>query len=83
MISVADLDAMQQAQPAREELVDIQTVHVDTSLPLTERFQAYIAQIKNPYHFRHCDSAVNITFAPDGPDLKTRLQNYFIACKQG
>jgi hypothetical protein len=83
MISIDDLNALQQTQPVREELVDIQTVHVDTSLPLTERFQDYIAQIKNPYHFLHGSSVINISFTPDGPDLTTCLKRYFIACKQG
>ena len=83
MISIDDLAILQQIQPAREELVDIQSVHIDTALPIAERVQNYIAQIKNPYHFLHGDSAVNISFAPDGTDLKTRLKNYFISCKQG
>jgi len=83
MISIDDLNALQHAQPAREELADIQTVHIDTSLPLAERYQKYIAQIKNPYHFRHGDSIINISFAPDGADLTTCLKRYFIACKQG
>ena len=82
MISIEDLKALQRAQPAREELVDIQSVRIDTALPPAERVQDYIAKIKNPYHFLHGDSAVHITFAPDGPDLKTRLKSYFIACKQ-
>lgn len=83
MISIDDLYALQHAQPAREELADIQTVHVDTSLPLAERYRDYIAQIKNPYHFRHGDSIINISFAPNGADLTTCLKRYFIACKQG
>jgi hypothetical protein len=82
MISIDDLIALQQTEPAHETLVDIQTVHIDTSLPIAERLQNYIAQIKNPYHFLHGDSVVNISFAPGGADLKTKLKNYFIACKQ-
>ena len=83
MISLEELDALQQAKPSRDDLVDIQNVHIDTSLPLVERIQNYIAQIKNPYHFRHGNSAVNISFASDGIELKTHLRNYFVACKQG
>lgn len=83
MISLADLETMQKAQPAREELMDIQTIHVDATLPLAERFRDYLAQVKNPYHFRHGDSVINISFAPDGADLTTCLKRYFVACKQG
>ena len=83
MISIDELNALQQTQPAREDLVDIQAVQIDISLPIAERVQDYIAQIKNPYHFLHGDSVVNITFASDGADLKTHLTNYFISCKQG
>ena len=82
MISVADLDALQANCPAREALVDIQDVHIDTTLPIAERVQDYIAKIKNPYHFLHGGSAVHIAFAPDGADLKSRLRSYFISCKQ-
>ena len=83
MISINDLAVLQQTQPAREDLVDIQNVHIDTALPVAERVQNYIAQIKNPYHFSYGDSVVNISFTPDGTDLKTRLKSYFISCKQG
>ena len=83
MISIAELETMQASRPAREALIDIQDVQIDTALPIAERAQDYIAKIKNPYYFLHGDSAVNISFAPNGADLKGRLRSYFISCKQG
>lgn len=77
------LEALQRERPPRSALVDIQTVTIDTSLPAAQRMQDYLAQIKNPYHFLHGDSEVRIRFAPEGPDLRSRLEAYFISCKQG
>jgi hypothetical protein len=58
MISIETLETLQQTQSAREELVDIQSVRIDTTLPIVERLQDYLAQIKNPYHLLHGDAIV-------------------------
>ena len=66
----------------RAELVDINTVHVDPTLPPAERAAQYIAQIKNPDCFLCNGVVVHLQFDPQGGDLKSHLKNYFIACKQ-
>jgi len=66
----------------RAALVDINTVHIDQSLPPIERAAQYIEQIKDPCRFLCNGVVVNLKFNPQGKDLKTHLTNYFIACKQ-
>ncbi len=34
------------------ELVDIETVHIDTNLSKEERIKSFLEQIKNPYCFK-------------------------------
>lgn len=57
----------------RDELVDISTIQIDTTLPRQERMESYLAQIKNPYCFKCGQMAVKVSFALDGPDLQERL----------
>ena len=82
MLSLTELDALRQTEPLRENLVDIQTVHVDPALSAIQRAEQYLRQIRNPYCFLCGDSVVRVRFAQDGGELKDRLKNYFISCKQ-
>jgi hypothetical protein len=74
-----DIDIM---EVERRNLVDIQTVRIDPSLPLLERIESYLAQIKNPYLFLCDDMIVKVCFKEDGKDLKSSLKNYFINTKK-
>ena len=67
----------------RAALVDINTVHIDPTLPPAERAADYIRQIKDPCCFLCNGAVVHLKFNPEGKDLKSHLKNYFIACKQG
>lgn len=46
-----------------EELVDMDTVKINQELPVAERVQDYIRQIKNPYCYKSHGVVVKITFA--------------------
>lgn len=56
------------------ELVDIQDVHVDPSLPREQRIAEYVRQIKNPYCFRCGNFVIHARFNPDGPSLEDCLK---------
>lgn len=57
-------------------LVDIKSVKIDTELPMLERLQSYIEQIRNPYCFL-CDGiVVKIDYAPTECTLEERLAGY-------
>ena len=60
----------------RDSLVDIRSVHVDTSLPKKERMLDFIRQIKNPYLFRHGKYVVKISFTDTDITLEQRLADY-------
>jgi len=47
----------------RDELVDINTVKINTDLPVKERVEDYISQIKNPYCYLDNGVIVKIGFS--------------------
>lgn len=47
----------------RSELVDISTVKINTELPVKERIEDYLRQIKNPYCYLDHGMVVRISFA--------------------
>ena len=42
----------------KDDLVDLNSVQIDGTLPIPERVNSFIQQIKNPYCFRIGDVAV-------------------------
>lgn len=46
-----------------EQLVDLRGVKIDPNLPSEERIRSFVAQIKNPYHFKVGDTVVRVSFA--------------------
>lgn len=66
----------------RSQLVDIQTIKLDKNLPAAQRAEQYLSQIKNPHCFLCGDSVVRLKFHEEGGELKDRLRNFFISCKQ-
>ena len=61
-----------------EDLVDIRTVHIDTSRPVHERILSFMVQIKNPYLFKVGDTPVKVEFNENGPSLQEALEAFFI-----
>lgn len=61
-----------------EDLVDIRTVHIDTSKPVLECILSFMVQIKNPYLFKVSDTSVKVEFDDDGPSLQKLLETFFI-----
>ena len=43
-------------------LVDIQNVKIDKTLPVKERAKSLVNQLGDPYHFKHGDITVHINF---------------------
>ena len=54
----------------KEDLVDISTVKINTDLPVKERVEDFIRQIKNPYCYLDHGVVVKISFAG-----KSKLQD--------
>lgn len=65
-----------------QELVDIQNISIDTNLPIAERLEKYLKEIKNPYHFSCGNLDVRVHFSSSGHDLSTHLKEYFLTCSR-
>ena len=61
------------------ELVDIQDVRIDTSLPVAEKIKSYQEQIKNDRCYRYEDTIVRVSFLDIGPSLTTRMKQYLLS----
>jgi hypothetical protein len=83
LFTANDLQKMSQTNEInREDLVNIEEVQIDQSLPVAQRMEEYLSQIKNPYHFRCGDAIVHLQFEDDASDLKSRLFHYFQSLKK-
>jgi hypothetical protein len=86
MLTLAELEQLTQIEiekADRRNLVDIQTIKIDSTQSVTERMESYLEQIKNPYLFLCDDTAVKIRFKQDGNDLKHKLKSYYTSTKKG
>ena len=61
------------------DLVDIQNIVIDETLPVSEKKKEYHKQIKNPECFRFGDTIVRISYAKSGPPMKDLLQQYLLS----
>ena len=62
-----------------DELVDIQNIQIDASLPVMEKKKSYYNQIKTPNCFRFGDMVVRVSFLDSGPSLQDRLKQYLLS----
>lgn len=60
--------------PSQDELVDIRSVAIDSSLSREERIAEFLTQIKNPYHFRCGAIEVHACYSSEGPSLSDCLK---------
>lgn len=54
---------------ARESLVDIRDVKLDSSMKQADRVRSFIQQVKNPYRFKVGDVVVNVAYTNGGATL--------------
>lgn len=60
---------------AKNELVDINTVHINSDLPVKERISDFLEQIKNPYCYIDGDTVVSVRFSNQG-SFESHLLQY-------
>lgn len=78
---LAEMSRMEINKLNKNELIDIQSVKIDTSLPSFERMENYLSQVKNPYCFMCGDTPVQISFKSDSKELGRLLEEYFMSLK--
>ncbi|MCL2399620.1 MAG: hypothetical protein FWC91_07765 [Defluviitaleaceae bacterium] len=61
------------------DLVDIQDVEIDLSLPVEEKIKSFKEQIKNPYLYRCDDTIIRISYAKTDVKLKDKVINYLLS----
>lgn len=71
---LADMRQQNIKEVNADDLVDIRTVSVDTSLPSEQRMMNYLEQVKNPYLFRCVDAVVSVRFSAGGTALDGLLK---------
>lgn len=59
----------------KNSLVNIDTVQIDTALPIEERMLNYLEQIKNPYCFLVGNVPVKVIFKDKGRTLDNAVRN--------
>ena len=59
----------------KDDLVDLNSVQIDGTLPIPERVNSFIQQIKNPYCFRIGDVAVKVVNKEDGPTFQQNIED--------
>jgi len=62
-----------------DDLVDIRTIKIDQSLPVSEKKRSYLSQIKNPELYRCGDTIVRISHVTTGVTLTDRLKQYLLS----
>ena len=67
---------------AKENLVDIRNVKLNTFAPVGERFGSFLNQIRNPYCFLYDNTPVRISFSDENHTLRERLKRYFVSRKR-
>ena len=59
----------------KDDLVDLNSVQIDATLPIPERANSFIQQIQNPYCFRIGDVAVKVVYKEDGPTFQQNIED--------
>lgn len=86
MVNLEQINTMQDVDIAtvdKSQLTDVSGIDFDNSLPQRERAAHILKPVKNPYCFRHGDTAVKVEFPEDGPPLQDVITNFLIRQKSG
>ena len=54
----------------KSQLVDLNSIQIDESKPVSERIESFLQQVKNPYCFRIGDVAVKVNYKNEGPTFQ-------------
>ena len=73
-----DIDAMKAVDIRnvdKSQLVDLNTVKIDDTKPVSERVESFLQQINNPYCFKIGDVAVKVYYKSEGPTFQQSFEN--------
>lgn len=64
------------------ELINVEQVEINTTLPTIERMLDYLEKVKNPYCFLCGETPVKVSFTENEIELRIRLKEYFLSLKR-
>ena len=73
--NMEDMKNVDIRQVDKSQLVDLNTVHIDESLPVPMRVASFVKQVGNPYCFRVGDVAVKVKYRADGPTFQQNMES--------
>lgn len=59
----------------KSNLVDLDTIQIDSTQPVQERIHSFLQQIQNPYCFRIGEVAVKVNYRSDGPSFQQNFED--------
>ena len=59
----------------KSNLVDLDSIQIDSTKPVQERIQSFLQQIQNPYCFRIGEVAVKVNYRSDGPSFQQNFED--------
>ena len=63
----------------RSQLVDLNSIEVDESRPVSERMEEFVRKIKNPYCFRVGDVAVKVVYKENSPTFQQNFEEMLLS----
>lgn len=75
-MSIEDMKNIDVRSVSPDSLVDVTKIEFDDSLPLMERAEKFVKQVRNPYCFRVGDMVVKNVYSSDGISLKDRFEQF-------
>lgn len=79
---LAQLSELDIEKVDQNELVSVEKVSIDPSMPVMQRMVAYINQVKNPYCFLCGKTPVKVCFSKGDAELSKKIKTYFLGLKR-
>jgi hypothetical protein len=78
ILTLEQHNALKDERPSFDERLDIKNIDIDMNASAADRAEQYLRQVKNPYHFRVGDIAVNVEFTEGGKSLRECVKAYLM-----
>ena len=85
MMTILDLERLSKVKVEStnpSELINVEQVEINTTLPTIERMLDYLEKVKNPYCFLCGETPVKVSFTENEIELRIRLKEYFLSLKR-
>lgn len=63
----------------KDDLIDLESIEIDSTKPIEERMLEFLYQIKNPYLFKVGDIAVKVVYSNTDVTLQQQMESLVLA----